>query len=69
MHITIIAENISFHALYEKCGLQSNLKSFSSCLTRSIPGLRIGLLICQTFPTGMFFGNCPQKFHTLTGHL
>jgi len=26
-------------------------------------------LICQTFPTSMFFGNCSQKFRTFTGHL
>jgi len=38
-------------------------------LTRSIPGLRIGLSNSQTFPTGMFFGNCPQRFRTFTGHL
>jgi len=25
--------------------------------------------VCQTFPTSMFFGNCPQNFRTFTGHL
>ena len=40
-----------------------------SFLTRSIPGSWIGLPNSQTFPTGMFFGNCPQKFRTFTGHL
>ena len=37
--------------------------------TRSIPGSWIGLPNSQTFPTGVFFGNCPQKFRTFTGHL
>jgi len=26
-------------------------------------------LVCQTVPTGMFFDNCSQNFHTHTGHL
>ena len=33
VHITFIVENISFHAFYNRCGLQRDLKSFSSCLT------------------------------------
>ena len=33
VHITLIVENISFHAFYKSCGLQRDLKSFSSCLS------------------------------------
>jgi len=33
VHITLTGENISFHAFYKRCGLQRDLKSFSSCLT------------------------------------
>jgi len=41
----------------------------TALLTRYIPGSWIGLPNSQTFPSGMFFGNCPQKFRTFTGHL
>jgi len=30
---------------------------------------RVGELVCQTFPTSMFFRSCPQKLRTFTGHL
>ena len=33
VHITLIVENISFHTFCKRCGLQRDLKSFSSCLT------------------------------------
>jgi len=33
MHITLIVENVSFHAFYKRCGLQRDLNSFSSYLT------------------------------------
>jgi len=33
VHITLIVENICFHAFYKRCGLQRDLKSFPSCLT------------------------------------
>jgi len=31
------------------------------------PFLLVGVVTSQTFPTGMFFGNCPQNFYTFTG--
>ena len=33
VHITLVVENISFHALYTRCGLKRDLSYFSSCLT------------------------------------
>jgi len=33
LHIALIVEHISFHAVYKRNGLQRDLKSFSSCLT------------------------------------
>jgi len=33
VHITLIVQHIGFHAFYERCGLQRDLKPFSSCLT------------------------------------
>jgi len=30
VYITLIVEHISFHAFYKRCGLQRDLKSFSS---------------------------------------
>jgi len=33
VYITLIVENISFHAFYKRCGLQRDLKSFSSWIT------------------------------------
>jgi len=33
------------------------------------PFLPIHEVAWQTFSTGMFFGNCPQNFHTFTGHI
>jgi len=32
VHITLIVENISFHAFYKRCGLQRDFKSFLNCL-------------------------------------
>ena len=51
------------------CMLIFCCNSLHPSLTRSIPGSWIGLPNSQTFLTGMFFGNCPQKFCTFTGHL
>ena len=31
--ISLMIENISFNAFYKRCGLQRDLKSFSSCST------------------------------------
>ena len=33
VHITLVVDHISFYAFHTMCGLQRDLKSFSSCLT------------------------------------
>jgi len=51
VHIILMVENISFHAFYKRCGLQRDLKSFSSCLTlqsRLISFLHVSAL-CKSY--------------------
>ena len=36
VHITLTVEHFSFHAFYKKCGLQRDLMSCSSCVTKTI---------------------------------